>query len=92
MVVTAAGGSDGLNTLDVCSACPGRRWRLLRDANCGGIHVVPDICGGTIFKISSSGAPTTIYSFCALTGRAEGAIPAGLLLASDGDFYGTTFA
>ena len=44
--------------------------------------------GGTVFKISSSGALTTLYSF---TGTNDGMFPrAGLVQGSDGYFYGTT--
>jgi len=44
---------------------------------------------GTIFKITSAGAFTLLYSF---TGGADGGDPeAGLILSSDGYFYGTTF-
>ena len=47
--------------------------------------------GGTVFKITPSGTLTTIYSFCLLSGCADGAIPlAGLVLATNGNFYGTT--
>jgi uncharacterized repeat protein (TIGR03803 family) len=43
---------------------------------------------GTVFKISTNGALTTLYSF---TGGSDGAGPyAGLVQASDGYFYGTT--
>jgi uncharacterized repeat protein (TIGR03803 family) len=43
---------------------------------------------GTVFQISANGALTTLYSF---TGGDDGASPwAGLVQASDGDFYGTT--
>ena len=44
---------------------------------------------GTVFKISTNGALTTLYSF---TGGNDGAIPhAGLVQGSDGNFYGTTY-
>ena len=46
--------------------------------------------GGTIFKITPSGALTTIYSFCALANCADGSGPGQLIQASDGNFYGTT--
>jgi uncharacterized repeat protein (TIGR03803 family) len=47
--------------------------------------------GGTVFKITPSGALTTLYSFCAQTGCADGEYPvAGLVQATDGNFYGTT--
>jgi uncharacterized repeat protein (TIGR03803 family) len=43
---------------------------------------------GTVFKISTNGALTTLYSF---TGISDGANPqAGLVQGSDGNFYGTT--
>ena len=43
---------------------------------------------GTVFRISPSGALTTLYSF---TGGNDGAYPqAGLVQGSDGSFYGTT--
>jgi len=45
---------------------------------------------GAVFKISASGALTSLYSF---TGSHDGASPyAGLVQGSDGNFYGTTFA
>ena len=46
---------------------------------------------GTIFTMNSTGALTTIYTFCTETGCADGAQPyPGLALGSDGNFYGTT--
>jgi uncharacterized repeat protein (TIGR03803 family) len=44
---------------------------------------------GTVFKISASGALTSLYSF---TGLNDGGNPlAGLVQGSDGNFYGTTY-
>src|SRR5215467_11679163 len=46
---------------------------------------------GTVFKLTTAGMLTTLYSFCALANCADGAEPyAGLVLATDGNFYGTT--
>jgi uncharacterized repeat protein (TIGR03803 family) len=46
---------------------------------------------GTVFKITSTGALTTLYSFCAKTNCTDGANPqAGLVQATNADFYGTT--
>ena len=46
---------------------------------------------GTVFKISPSGTLTLLYSFCSLPNCADGAEPwAGLVQATDGNFYGTT--
>jgi uncharacterized repeat protein (TIGR03803 family) len=44
---------------------------------------------GTVFRITSAGALKTLYGF---TGGSDGASPeAGLIQASDGNFYGTTY-
>jgi uncharacterized repeat protein (TIGR03803 family) len=46
---------------------------------------------GTVFKITPSGTLTTVYRFCALSDCADGYNPqAGLVQATNGDFYGTT--
>jgi uncharacterized repeat protein (TIGR03803 family) len=56
----------------------------------GGANCLPGC--GTIFKITPSGTLTTIYSFCAQSGCADGFYPyAPLIQAANGDFYGTTF-
>jgi uncharacterized repeat protein (TIGR03803 family) len=48
--------------------------------------------GGTIFTITPAGKLTTLYRFCS-SGCLDGAQPAaGLLQASDGNFYGTTYS
>jgi len=46
---------------------------------------------GTVFRITSSGTLTTLYSFCAQSGCPDGQFPYGALVqATNGDFYGTT--
>ena len=46
---------------------------------------------GTVFAITPDGLLTTLYSFCPQSGCADGSAPvAGLIQASDGNFYGTT--
>jgi uncharacterized repeat protein (TIGR03803 family) len=46
---------------------------------------------GTVFEITPSGALTTLHSFCIQTGCPDGQVPlGGLILGSDGNFYGTT--
>jgi uncharacterized repeat protein (TIGR03803 family) len=46
--------------------------------------------GGTVFKLSAAGELTTLYSFCSLANCADGSAPAGLIQATDSNFYGTT--
>lgn len=54
----------------------------------GGINGCVGGCG-TVFKMDSSGNLTTLYSF---TGGADGGYPyAGVIQASDGNFYGTAY-
>lgn len=46
---------------------------------------------GTVFRMSPTGKFTTLYTFCSQTNCADGLFPdAGLVLGSDGNFYGTT--
>jgi uncharacterized repeat protein (TIGR03803 family) len=47
---------------------------------------------GTVFNITPAGVLTTLYNFCSQSGCTDGKLPyAGLILASDGNFYGTTY-
>jgi uncharacterized repeat protein (TIGR03803 family) len=49
--------------------------------------------GGTTFKITPNGVLSTLYSFCSLANCADGTAPtAGLVQATDGNFYGTTYS
>jgi uncharacterized repeat protein (TIGR03803 family) len=55
----------------------------------GGTDLIDCVMGcGTVFKITPDGALTTLHSFSLV----DGAYPlAGLIQATDGNFYGTTF-
>ena len=46
--------------------------------------------GGIIFKITPSGTLTTVYNFCVQSNCHDGANPAGMVQANDGNFYGVT--
>ena len=46
---------------------------------------------GVIYKITSAGAFTTVYTFCSLANCADGGSPyQGVIQATDGNFYGMT--
>jgi uncharacterized repeat protein (TIGR03803 family) len=46
---------------------------------------------GTVFKLTPGGTLTTLHTFCALSGCADGELPqAALIQATNGDLYGTT--
>jgi uncharacterized repeat protein (TIGR03803 family) len=47
--------------------------------------------GGTIFELTPQAVLTTLYSFCSLPNCADGSFPTGgLVIARNGNFYGTT--
>lgn len=61
---------------------------LYGTASEGGTHVA---FGGVVFEISTSGAYSVLYNFCALSGCADGQLPlGGLTLDRNGNLYGTT--
>lgn len=45
---------------------------------------------GTLFEITTAGSRTAIYNFCLTTSCSDGAWPNSPILASDGNYYGTT--
>lgn len=46
---------------------------------------------GTVFSMTTGGALTTLYNFCAQSNCSDGSEPAGALVqGTDGNFYGTT--
>jgi uncharacterized repeat protein (TIGR03803 family) len=67
----------------------GNLYGVTRD---GGAHsTTSESDYGTVFKITTAGVLTSLYSFCALTNCADGHVPAGILQATDGNFYGATY-
>jgi uncharacterized repeat protein (TIGR03803 family) len=46
---------------------------------------------GTVFQLSPAGTLTRLYSFCSEPNCTDGDEPVGLIQASDGNFYGTTY-
>jgi uncharacterized repeat protein (TIGR03803 family) len=79
------GSNDGARPSGLIQATDGNLYGTTAD---GGGH-----SAGTVFKMTTAGVVTTLYSFCAKTGCTDGLAPqAGLIQASDGNFYGTTYA
>lgn len=66
----------------------------LVQATDGSIYGFTDYGGktgnGSIFKISTSGKFSMLYSFCSQSGCPDGMGPIGLLQGTDGNLYGTT--
>ncbi len=67
------------------------------DGNFYGTTEIGGLGSGTVFKLTPGGVESVLYAFCGTSGSGsctagDGALPqAGLIQASDGNFYGTTF-
>jgi len=96
--ITAAGtlttlhsfdGSDGSYPNWLVQATNGNFYGTTSN---GGVN---DTCTGgcgTVFKITPAGKLTTLYNFCSQANCADGGEPnAGLVQATNGNFYGTTY-
>jgi uncharacterized repeat protein (TIGR03803 family) len=79
-------GNDG--TMPVAGLVQGTDGAFYGTAISGGAND-----WGAIFKVTSDGTITTLYSFCPEKTCADGALPsAGLTLTNNGDFFGTAAA
>jgi uncharacterized repeat protein (TIGR03803 family) len=87
--------TDGLNP-DLMSVVQGLDGNLYGTTVYGGVNKTcntKQIGCGTVFKITTGGNLTTLYSFCSKTNCTDGAYPVGgMTLATNGDLYGTTSA
>ena len=63
---------------------------LATDGNFYGTDSYGGTGGGTFFRMTPSGAVTDLYNFCSQSGCADGNAPAGMVQATDGNFYGVT--
>lgn len=77
-------GTDGRSPLKLIQAVSGEFYGTTNE---GGAHAA-----GTIFKMTPSGALTTLYSFCAQVDCSDGSGPGNLTQGVDGNFYGTAFS
>jgi uncharacterized repeat protein (TIGR03803 family) len=79
-----AGAYSGIGFPQVMSQ--GRDGDLYSTIQNDGTHNV-----GTVYKMTTAGAPTTVYNFCSLTSCADGSYPfGGVTLGFDGNLYATT--
>jgi uncharacterized repeat protein (TIGR03803 family) len=85
-------GTDGYSPMSgLVQATNGDLYGTSYGQDVGSGEGAPPGVFGTVFKITPSGALTSLYSFCAQSGCADGAHPdAALVQATNGDFYGTT--
>jgi|HubBroStandDraft_6_1064221.scaffolds.fasta_scaffold140655_2 uncharacterized repeat protein (TIGR03803 family) len=95
--ITLGGALTTLYSACSQSGCPDGNYLYepLIQAKDGNMYGIMQIGGahdsGTIFKITLSGALTTLYSFCSQPACADGQYPAAALVqATNGTLYGTT--
>jgi uncharacterized repeat protein (TIGR03803 family) len=97
--ITSAGDLTSLYSFCARAGCPdgwGPQARLIQ-AKDGSFYGVTNLGGahhyGTVFSITGTGTLQTLYSFCAQTRCRDGASPlAGLIQATDRNFYGVTYS
>jgi len=77
------GFSDGTNPVGLMQATDGNFYGIAAETNSGYYS--------TIFKMTPGGVLTILYTFCQQPNCADGSSPNGLIQASDGNFYATTY-
>ena len=92
--ISLSGQFSSLGTLysgsQLVQGSDGNFYGTTADGGSSSSDCQPDGCG-TVFKITPSGTLTTLYEFCTQSNCPDGWLPqAGLVLAGDGSFYGTT--
>jgi uncharacterized repeat protein (TIGR03803 family) len=90
--ITSTGVLTTLHSFDLSDGIYPNQLVQGRDGNLYGTTYGGGAQGeGTVFKITLAGALTTLYSFCTQPNCTDGLGPeAGLVQATDGNFYGTT--
>lgn len=85
------GGSDGSYPLALWEATDGNFYGTTESGGLFNNQCNNTNGCGTLFRISQQGTLTTLHSFCSRRNCADGNDPgAGLIQATDGNFYGTT--
>ena len=91
-----SGGADGAPGISAAALVQGSDGNLYgttsgggTSGSCGGLSALglENSGCGTIFKLTSSGALTTLHTF---SGSADGSAPSALLQGGDGNLYGST--
>lgn len=95
--ITPTGTLTTLYSVCSQSGCPDGNYLYapLTQATDGNLYGIMQIGGsngyGTIFRITTAGRLTTLYSFCSQSGCADGKYPAaGLVQDTNGNLFGTT--
>jgi uncharacterized repeat protein (TIGR03803 family) len=92
--ITPAGKLTTLHIFDAAEA-DGNTGGLIQASNGNfyGTAFGGGIGGGTVFEMTTAGKLTVLYNFCSKANCTDGETPyAGLIEATDGNLYGTTFS
>jgi uncharacterized repeat protein (TIGR03803 family) len=95
--INSAGGFTSIYSFCVTTSCsdgsiPTAAMILAADGNLYGTTEYGGANGGgTAYRLNPAiGIPTIFYDFCSVTRCRDGYVPNGVILATDGNFYGTT--
>lgn len=89
-VISFTGGANG--GYPAAGLVPDAAGNVYGTTTFRGSGCAPFGCG-TVFKVSSAGKETALYSFCSLSNCADGSYPyGGVVRDSAGNLYGTTYA
>jgi uncharacterized repeat protein (TIGR03803 family) len=83
--------ADGKYPVRMVQATDGNFYGVTTGSESSGNNCNPLLGCGTVFKLTLGGTLTTLYSFCSQSNCPDGANPSGLIQATDGNFYGTTY-
>ena len=82
-------GKDGIDPY--AALIQGTDGNLYGTDSSGGPYTNTGNASGTVFKVTTTGDESTVYTFCSLTNCTDGYMPiGGLVQGKDGNFYGTT--
>jgi uncharacterized repeat protein (TIGR03803 family) len=95
--INSAGGFTSVYSFCLPTTCtdgslPAAPMILAADGNLYGTTEYGGVNGGgTAFRLNpATGVPAAFYNFCSVTRCRDGYVPNGVILAADGNFYGTT--
>ena len=81
---------DGANPASLIQATDGNFYGVAGGGTGPDCNVEVIECGGLIFKMTPQGVTTTLYNFCSRPNCSDGAGPAVVMQAADGNLYGVT--
>jgi uncharacterized repeat protein (TIGR03803 family) len=81
---------DGANPYSLIQATDGNFYGVAGGGTGPDCNIDVIGCGGLVFKMTPQGVTTTLYNFCSEPNCVDGAGPAVVMQAADGNLYGIT--